>query len=170
MNKWLTSLVVWFSATAMACGVHQNTGFHLTTEPGSLDVFQQVIDARSNDQFGNLNKPDHFRLFSLKKRLNLPSTHKVDFVIFEAVKGHYSDVVVISSQGESGSTKPSVSISGKQQLPKADELMVISEFDVLDALATNVISWPQAKQQGLVKINGTAEQVAQLDKWFSQIF
>lgn len=148
------------SSLSLACGLHQDTGFNFVTEPGSLSVFGQVIEARKNNELGNVNKPDHFLLFTIKAGLAKSNRNKIDFSIFEAVKGHYSQVTV-------GKV---VSVEGRDSLPKKDDLLVVTELDVLDALASQKISWHQAKAQGLVVVNGDFDSVSQLDAWFTDLF
>lgn len=160
MSKYLTLILILISSTSLACGVHQNTGFQMTTEPGSLDVFEQVIHARQMNAFSNMTKPDHFRLFSVKKALNQPHPSKLDFTLFEAIKGHYSEV----------SMDLEVSIQGRESSPLAGDLVLISELDVLDALSTGEISWKKANEMNLVKINGKPHEVDQLNDWFSNVF
>lgn len=148
------------SSLSWACGLHQETGFNFVSEPGSLEVFGNIIDVRRTNALGNQHKPEHFRLFSFKSALAKANSNKVNFSIFEAIKGHYSAVTL----GES------ITVEGRKSLPQPDELLLISELDVLDALATNVISWEDAKAQGLIVVNGNARSVSQLEKWFSEVF
>jgi hypothetical protein len=148
------------SSLAFACGLHQDTGFSLVTEPGSLDVFANVISARQVDQFDNLNKPDNFLLFSVKAALKQPHQHKMDFSLFEAIKGHYSDFEFTDT----------VIVSGRTQLPTDQDVLLITELDVLDALATGALTWEQAQRSGLATINGPSEKKQQLNDWLSAIF
>ncbi|GEA51861.1 hypothetical protein VIN01S_26650 [Vibrio inusitatus NBRC 102082] len=149
-----------YSATALACGLHQSTGFNMAIEEGSLDVFASVIEVRQSGELNNINKPDHFRLFSFKSSLEKAHPNKADFSIFEAIKGHYSDVAIGSN----------VQITGMDNLPTDEEVLLITELDVLDALATGTLSWEQAKLAGLVRINGPEKRKRAIDLWFSQIF
>lgn len=160
MFKRFIVLLSLFSSLTFACGLHQSTGFNLVTEPGSLEVFQQVIGVRQNDEFGNVNKPDHFYLYTIKGALEKPSKHKLSFVLFEAVKGHYSDFLV----------EEKVVTQGKNELPTPQEIMVISELDILDALASGSIDWQSAKHYSLVKVLGPEDKQQQLDRWFEEIF
>ncbi|MDN3715433.1 hypothetical protein [Vibrio breoganii] len=148
------------SATAFACGFHQSAGFNMTIEQGSLDVFSSVIEVRQSGELHNANKPDHFRLFSFKSSIEKPYANKVDFTLFEAIKGHYSDVKM----------EPSVQVTGKDILPTQAEVMLVTELDVLDALATGTLSWDEAKHMGLVHINGPEHKQRALDVWFTKIF
>ncbi|PML07853.1 hypothetical protein BCT86_01095 [Vibrio breoganii] len=149
-----------YSVSAFACGLHQSAGFNMTIEQGSLDVFSSVIEVRQSGEFNNANKPDHFRLFSFKSSLEEPHANKVDFTLFEAVKGHYSDVKM----------EPSVQVTGKDILPTQAEVMLVTELDILDALATGILSWDEAKHLGLVHINGPEQKKRALDVWFTGIF
>ncbi|MFA0086586.1 hypothetical protein [Vibrio sp. 10N.261.51.F12] len=150
-----------FSASAFACGIHQSTGFSLVTEEGSLDVFASVIDLRQSNELNNLEKPDHFRLYSFKSALQKPSDFtKLNFSLFEAIKGHYSDVYI-------GNT---ALVTGKMALPTEDELIVITELDILDGLANGSLSWEDALDRNLVRVNGPTEQVEQINLWFNDLF
>nr|WP_237485536.1 hypothetical protein [Vibrio hippocampi] len=160
IKRTLVVLMSLVSFLSHACGLHQTTGFNLTTEPGSLMVFSNVIDARQQNRFGNLDKPDHFRLFAFRAALNTPEPLKLNFTIFEAIKGHYS-LVEVQNQSR---------VTARDTLPTSNDLMVITELDILDALATGKISWSQAKQQGLVALSGSAVQQQRLDRWFFQLF
>lgn len=148
------------SVTAFACGLHQSTGFNMAIEEGSLDVFANVIKVRQSAELNNANKPDHFRLFSFKSSLQKPYNDKVDFILFEAIKGHYSDVM----------TAQNVQVTGKDSLPTEAEVLLITELDILDALATGELSWERAKQMGLVHINGPEANKRSLDNWFAKLF
>ena len=160
MLKKLILASLLFSSSSFSCGLHQNTGFNLTTEPGSLSVFSNIIDARQSGVLGDTDKPDAFRLFTIKAALAKPHKNKIDFIMFEAIKGHYSNVWV--SHG--------VLMNGVQTLPDTKDLLVITELDVFDALALGTVSWEQAQNQGLVKVTGDDEKVAALNKWFLAIF
>ncbi|GEA61127.1 hypothetical protein [Vibrio comitans] len=149
-----------YSTTALACGLHQSTGFNMAIEEGSLDVFASVIEVRQSGELNNINKPDHFRVFSFKSSLEKAHPNQTDFSIFEAIKGHYSDVTMGAN----------VQITGKDSLPTDEEVLLITELDVLDALATGTLSWEQAKQADLVRINGPEKRKRALNLWFSQIF
>ncbi len=148
------------STLAFGCGLHQSTGFNFVTEPGSLEVFDSVIKVRQLDMLGNSKKPDHFRLFAIKSALASENSNKIEFSIFEAIKGHYSQVHYAEG----------VLVEGRKTLPTSDDLLLVTELDVLDALATKRINWQTAKRAGLIVINGQEDEVAQLDKWFSEIF
>ncbi|WP_117233889.1 hypothetical protein [Vibrio maerlii] len=159
LKRFILSLTL-FSSLSMACGLHQSTGFNLVTEPGSLEVFGNVVAVRQIDMLGNLNKPDHFRLFALKAALAKPNSNKVEFSIFEAIKGHYSQV----------SFEEGVNVTGRKTLPTKEDLLVVTELDVLDALSTKRVTWQQANDAGLIVINGAPKEVEQLEAWFSDIF
>jgi hypothetical protein len=160
MIKKFTLLLAFFSSLSFACGLHQDTGFSLITEPGSLDVFAEIIEVRKNDTLGNTNKPEHFQLFAIKSALAKPNDHQINFSLFEAIKGHYSKVTL--EQG--------INITGRETLPEKEELLLITELDVLDALATKTLSWDDAKKSQLVIINGNKNDVETLDRWFSSLF
>ncbi|MDN2483347.1 hypothetical protein [Vibrio agarivorans] len=154
------SVLLVSSFTAWACGLHQSTGFNMVIEEGSLDVFARVIDVRQSNEFNNADKPDHFRLYSLRSALAEPSDNKLDFAIFEAVKGHYSEVIV----------NESVLVTGMNEFPGEDDLLVVTELDILDALASGLITWQQANERNLVRVNGPESKKQQLDEWFNQLF
>ncbi|WP_394243790.1 hypothetical protein [Vibrio astriarenae] len=148
------------SAALWACGLHQSTGFNMVLEEGSLDVFASVIDARQSNEFNNADKPDHFRLYSLKNALAQAYSDKIEFAIFEAIKGHYSEVHFADS----------VLVTGMNDFPTPDDLLVVTELDVLDALASGQLSWQQAKARDLVRVNGPEVKKQQLDNWFDDLF
>ncbi len=162
MVRNIVCALVLFSALSQACGLHQSVGFNLTTEPGSLVVFDRVITARQNDTFKNQEKPDHFRLYSFKAVLaqTVGREERIDFALFEAIKGHYS-LVELDAQ---------VSVTGANDPLENDALMLVTELDVLDALATGEITWQQAKEAQWVVINGEEQAVMKLDDWFSTLF
>ncbi len=159
MIKKLTLLLTLVSSLSFACGLHQDTGFSLITEPGSLEVFANIIETRRNNTLNNSNKPDHFQLFTIKSALAKPNEHQINFSLFEAIKGHYSKVTLDNG----------VNITGRDTLPKKDELLVITELDVLDALATKAMTWNEAKENKLLIINGNKTEIAQLERWFSTL-
>lgn len=132
----------------------------MVTEPGSLEVFENVIAVRQSNALGNVMKPEHFLLYSFKGALSKSYRNKINFSIFEAVKGHYSEVIFGHS----------IDVLGRDTLPTENDVLVITELDVLDALATRELSWPQAKDRGLVKVNGRANDIDALDIWFTVLF
>jgi hypothetical protein len=148
------------SSYGYACGVHQDTGFNFVTEPGSLAVFSNVIEVRKLNTLGNVSKSENVHLNSLVNALSQPYANKLDFSLFEATKGHYSQVTV----GQN------VVVTEQETAITANDLLLITDLDVMDALATNVMTWQQAKQRGLVTINGKPQKVNQLDTWFSALF
>ncbi len=160
MLKRFVLLLSLSSSLVFACGLHQETGFSLVTEPGSLEVFGNIINARQDDEFGNLDKPDHFKLFAIKSALAKAHPSKIEFNLFEAIKGHYSQI----------SIEKGANVSGRDTLPTENDLLLITELDVFDALANGTISWDQATLNGLVIINGPQDKREQLEDWFSDIF
>lgn len=160
IKRCIFSILLASSASVFACGLHQSTGFNMAIEEGSLEVFANVIEVRQSDEFNNVNKPDHFRLFSFKSALGSTYANKLNFSIFEAIKGHYSDVYVESS----------VQVVGKDVLPTESEVLLVTELDVLDALASGSLSWSSAKERNLVRVNGPEHKRQALDNWFGQIF
>ena len=63
-----------------------------------------------------------------------------------------------------------VDVTGRDTLPTDKDLLLITELDVFDALATGTISWDHATLNGLVIINGPQDKREQLEDWFSDIF
>ncbi|MFV0447457.1 MAG: hypothetical protein ACK5MF_03165 [Vibrio sp.] len=162
MYKYILFLsLVLSSFMSYSCGLHQNTGFNLITEPGSLEVFQNVIDARRDNLLLNKGKPDQFLLYTIKAKFDESQEDKLDFVLFEAVKGHYSDFKYTDNH---------MTVTGKNKMPEKDELMLITELDVLDALASGVIDWEQATQHSLIKLVGPQNKKAMMNEWFSKLF
>ncbi|UGA57403.1 hypothetical protein [Vibrio sp. VB16] len=158
--KIVIFLLVLVSSYSYACGLHQSTGFNFVTEPGSLEVFENVIAVRQSNALGNVKKPEHFLLYSFKGALNKPYSNRINFSIFEAIKGHYSEVTFGYS----------IDVLGRDTLPTGNDVLLITELDVLDALATRSLSWSQAKEQELVKVNGQDHDVDVLDNWFTALF
>ncbi|GAM76364.1 hypothetical protein JCM19241_3901 [Vibrio ishigakensis] len=66
MKCLILAMTLFGSSMVFACGLHQETGFSFVSEPGSLEVFEKIIISRQNQELGNPNKPDHFKLFSIK--------------------------------------------------------------------------------------------------------
>lgn len=149
---------------AHACNFHQGTDFFFVTEQGSLDVYAGVIEARQADAFGTVEKQQQIGFSSFQIALTKPNKNKIDFAIFEAINGHYSDVTITSSIFNP------IAIQDRQVLLEDDDLVLISETDVLDALARGVISWTEAQEQDLVRVNGAPLQVAQLNTWLAERF
>lgn len=146
-----------------ACSLHQSTGFNFVTEPGSLAVFERVIEMRKNNQLVNYNSFDPLQsaLYpSFTEMLGRPYENKINFTIFEAIVGHYSEIDINSD----------VIIKDREQVITESDLVLVTDWDVLDTLVTRSMSWQQVKQLGLVKINGKANEITQLDEWFSVMF
>ncbi|MPW28935.1 hypothetical protein F9L16_07965 [Agarivorans sp. B2Z047] len=160
MFRLFSYLLVIIPIAVSACGLHQSTGLYLQTEPGSLAVVESVVNARMRDALGNANKPEQFRLYLFMRRLAKANPDKISFSLFEAIKGHYRQILL----------EPKLKIVGRDTRPSQQELLVITELDVLDALASGALSWQQAHAQGLIAINGNAEDVAQLERWFASLF
>lgn len=165
LKRILTLVSVFAASTALACGLHQRTDFSFVFEPGSLDVFENVIKSRQEQELGNPNKPDHFRVFAFKGALAKPYPDKIDFSLFEAIKGHYSEISVIPT-----SNNDTINLKGRDTLPTAEDLLLVSELDVLDTLANGGLTWVEAKQKQLVVINGPEQEVQRLDAWFNATF
>jgi len=159
----LASLTLVCSA-AHACNFHQGTDFFFVTEQGSLDVYAGVIEARQANAFGTVDKQEEIGFGSFQLALTKPNRNKLNFSIFQAVNGHYSDVTL------SDSIFNPIAIADRQEYLEEDDLVLISEMDVLDALARGVLSWQEAKDQDLVKVNGLALQTEQLDRWLVEQF
>ncbi|OLQ92940.1 hypothetical protein BIY22_00110 [Vibrio panuliri] len=160
MLKYAFTLFLLLPSLALGCGLHQSFGLHITSEPGSLEVFTEIIAARKAGDLTNTAKPDQFKLFSIKKAFSQAAIAAPNFTIFEAIKGHYSQVTPTNSY----------QITGRNTLPNDDDLVLVTELDVLDTLATGGLSWQTAKQSQLVRINGVPEQVALLDSWLTSLF
>jgi len=147
-----------------ACGLHQSTGFNFITEPGSLDVFASVIEARQANTFANVDSEQEISFSAFQLALTKPNQNKLNFALFQSTVGHYSDVTL------SDSIFNPIAITDRQTLLNKDDLLLVSDIDVLDALARGVLSWQQAKDKGLVKINGATLQAEQLNRWFAERF
>jgi hypothetical protein len=160
MFRLLTYLLAIIPMTVSACGLHQSTGLYFQTEPGSLAVLENIVEARKNNALGNADKPEQFRLYLFMRKLAKDSSNAVSFSLFEAIKGHYRQVLV----------DPRLKIVSRETRPTQQELLVVTELDVLDALATGKLSWEQANNQGLIVINGNAQDVAALEHWFASLF
>jgi len=162
--RHLLASLTFVCSTAYACNFHQATDFFFVTEQGSLDVYAGVIEARQADAFGTVDKQEEIGFGSFQLALTKPNQNKINFSIFQAINGHYSDVTL------SNSIFNPIAIADRQEYLEEGDLVLISEMDVLDALARGVVSWQQAKEQDLVRVNGLPLQVAQLDKWLSERF
>ncbi|WP_144210534.1 hypothetical protein [Shewanella donghaensis] len=156
----LLLLITFISSTSLACGVHNDTGFNFVTEPGSLDVFGKVVEIRQSNLLSNADKLDYLKRISFNTALNKPAPDKISFNLFEAIKGHYSEVLINNT----------IAIEARHKQPDETNLLVITEVDILDALATNELSWQQAKTLGLVTVNGLKDEVETLDIWFNHMF
>lgn len=161
--KFLLLTISILSTYSFACNLHQSTAFGFVTEPGSLDVFERVIEMRQSKQLVSYNSLDPLQsaLYpSFKEKLRQPYENKINFTIFEAIIGHYSEVNFNS---------PMI-IKDREQVITENDLLLVTEWDVLDTLVTRTMSWQQVKQLGLVKINGKANKIIQLDEWFTVMF
>lgn len=161
----LILLCIIASSHSVACGVHQNTGFSFITEPGSLDVFQNVIENRRLNSFSQMQNSQRAQKNAFIGALEHTDKKKMNFIIFEAIKGHYSQVTLNNTV-----TITAYNIEGNQPAIDENSLLVISDFDVLDALGAHQLSWQQAQNLGLVKINGQQADVDSLNAWFMAIF
>lgn len=159
MSRLLFLLLCGMPLYVNACGVHQDAGFSFVSEPGSLPIFERIIHERQHGTFSNMDKPEHFKLYSFTNALS-KSDQQMSFSLFEAVKGHYSEILFSEM----------IVVQERASMPSSSDLLLISELDVLDALASKQLSWPDAKSQGLVRINGLPQDIAMLDKWFSDLF
>ncbi|MEH6454264.1 MAG: hypothetical protein V7782_14635 [Psychromonas sp.] len=159
----LLLLLTFVTPYSYACNFHQSTGFSFITEPGSLDVFERVIEMRQSEQLVSYNSFDPLQTAlypSFTEMLHQPFEKKINFTIFEAIIGHYSEINLNS---------PMI-ITDREQAITESDLLLITEWDVLDTLVTRTMSWQQVKQLGLVKINGKANEIIQLDEWFTVMF
>ena len=155
MTKKLLFLLLMLPSIAIACGLHQSTGFSLVTLPGSLDVFGAVVEARQHDRFNNQNKPINFQLFTVRSQFAKESKDQLEFVVFEAIRGHASDV-----NGKS--------ITGKNSDITPQELVVITEWDVLDGIASGSISLSEAIKNNWIRLLGPIEKKQQFSQWVQQ--
>jgi len=151
-------------SSAYACNFHQGTDIFLVTEQGSLDVFAAVIEARQAEILTSLDEQQEIGFTAFQIALTKPNKNKLNFAIFQAINGHYSDVTL------SDSIFNPIAIADRREYLEEGDLVLITETDVLDALARGVLSWQEAKDQELVKINGMSLQAEQLDRWLSERF
>ncbi|WOT04398.1 hypothetical protein [Shewanella youngdeokensis] len=156
----LLLLLTLVSSHSFGCGIHQDTGFSFVTEPGSLDIFNKVVEQRRSNMLGNAHMTEQAQLTTFTRALSEPYDSKIAFTIFEATKGHYRKVS-ISEQ---------IQITELHTATDENTLMLVTDLDVMAALATNVLSWEQAKKSGLVQINGEPEAKKALALWFSTVF
>ncbi|GLS92115.1 hypothetical protein GCM10007916_31850 [Psychromonas marina] len=143
-----------------ACGLHQTAGFNFITEPGSLAVFENVIEMRKTDPFAAIDLQQLGRPSPFINALNQPYNNKIAFTIFEAIKGHYNEVDLAAQ----------ITIEPRETGITENDLLLITDSGVLDALGYHRLSWQQAKALGLVKINGKTIESEKLDQWFTVMF
>lgn len=161
--KHLLLMLSILSTYSVACNLHQSTAFGFVTEPGSLAVFERVIEMRQSQQLVSYDSLDPLQsaLYpSFPEKLGQTYENKINFTIFEAIIGHYSEVNFSSTK----------LIKDREQAITENDLVLVTELDVLDTLVTRAMSWQQVKQLGLIKINGKAKEIIQLDEWFTVMF
>ncbi|RKF20364.1 hypothetical protein DBZ36_07960 [Alginatibacterium sediminis] len=156
----LLLLTIIVSFNSFACALHDVAGFHFVTEPGSLVVFENVIAVRQSNALGNADKLDTIKLTSFAKAVSQTYPDKTRFIIFEPIKGHYNQLQLGRNR----------MVSEAYYSSSVNTVLLITEFDVLEALANNVLSWQQAKAQGLVTVNGAVNDTEAFDTWFTDIF
>lgn len=159
----LLLLLTFVTTYGYTCNFHQSTAFGFITEPGSLDVFERVIEMRQSEQLVSYNSFDPLQTAlypSFTEMLGQPFENKINFTVFEAIAGHYSEINL---------NGPMI-ITDRQQVITESDLLLITEWDVIDTLVTRTMSWQQVKHLGLVKINGKANEITQLDEWFTVMY
>ncbi|MGS0673747.1 hypothetical protein [Shewanella sp. 125m-1] len=159
MSRLLLMLICLMPFFANACGVHQNTGLFLVTEPGSLPVFERTVYERQNGTLSHLTSPENVKAEHFINALT-NSAQQIPFSLFQPVKGHYSDVLLTEQ----------AKVQDRETRPSSTELLLIAELDVLEALAIKQLSWTDAKTLGLVRINGQAQDIAMLERWLAKLF
>lgn len=191
-TQGIAVLAIGLSSTVLACGLHQDASLSFVSQPGSLDVYMKVMEKRQQDVFGNRQKSQHEHITHLEHALQQAAKHPIEFVIFEAINGTSQYVSITDKvkvlnhdemhHGHENSARKSHhhghhhhSHKHKQHDTHSSHIqaespaMLITELDVLDAITNKVISWHQAKAQGLVQINGSADQQAEIEALFTAI-
>ncbi|QBF84167.1 hypothetical protein EXU30_16940 [Shewanella maritima] len=172
------------SSSAIACGVHQQTGFSLSSEPGSLTVLANIVKARKNGTLVETGMPaetgTRVEAEMLNKgkldanALNLADSG-ISVRLFEPIQGRYLDVSIRSGEltyrlsqhqhqlnsddAAAKASQLSSRWSSRAQLQSQAKVTVITELSVLQAIASRQLSWQQVDELGLMTING--EQDAQ---------
>ncbi|NLS14217.1 hypothetical protein HGP28_15125 [Vibrio sp. SM6] len=153
-------LLVTLSSWANACALHYGTNVAIIGTNEVQEVVRGIVKARKKHMLENQAKPKHFMKFSLENRLGYAYPNRLDFALLEPISRHYSQVV--------SAAKPRLTVLN--ELPSEQDLLLITELDILDALATGKLTWPQAKNKKLVTFRGPEEKVSDIEKWFSYIF
>lgn len=159
MSRLLLMLICLLPFFANACGVHQNTGLFLITEPGSLPVFERTVNQRQNGMLSHSTRPENVMADHFINALT-DNGQQIPFSLFQPVKGHYSEVLFAEQ----------AKLQDRETRPSSTELLLIAELDVLEALAIKQLSWTDAKTLGLVRINGQAQDIAMLERWLAALF
>ncbi|NKF51774.1 hypothetical protein G3R49_14500 [Shewanella sp. WXL01] len=166
------------SLSAIACGVHQQTGFSLSSEPGSLTVLANIVKARKNGTLVETGMPVETEMLNKGKldanALNLADSG-ISVRLFEPIQGRYLDVSIRSGEltyrlsqhqhqlssddAVAKASQLSSRWSSRAQLQSQAKVTVITELSVLQAIASRQLSWQQVDELGLMTING--EQDAQ---------
>ncbi|WP_413113619.1 hypothetical protein [Thaumasiovibrio sp. DFM-14] len=155
-----TRIVSWIAAIlalpSIACPFHGLEVDGLTAELSHTISYY----IQHNRKTGLLtpSSNDAMVLFSFLQMVKNADNESVAFHLRQPIDGHLSSF---------DSTSTSINLSYKES---GDLPVLITETDVLHGLVTRKLSWTFAKVEGLVTINGSAEQREQLDRIFQTIF
>ncbi|MGL6315735.1 hypothetical protein [Vibrio sp. WXL103] len=161
MKKTMAMLALFATCSAHACSIHQ-LGLSFSAPTGTYAVLANVLKARERSVLQGVVPAQHTLTWLFSTHLSSQTEHEVDFIIYEAVSGHLSQVLV----GDSVNLVP----YSDEQLPGTSELMLITEWDVIFALVNKHVSWRQATAYGWVRVTGSAEQVERFNQWMTDVF
>ncbi len=160
MYKVLALLLILYSSSGYSCAFHNISNTTLIGTPEVQDTVRSIVKIRRKDTLGNKAKPDYFKVYAVQNKLDEPYANKMSFAMLEPISRHYSYVDV----------KGKAIIKSLEALPSKDDLLVITELEILDALAVGTLNWSEVKAKKLIALKGAEQETVELEQWFAQVF
>ncbi len=160
MYKVLALLLIIYSSSGYSCAFHNLSNTTLIGTPEVQDTVRSIVKIRKKGTLGNKAKPDHFKAYAVQNKLDEPYDNKMNFAMLGPISRHYSYVDV----------KDKAIIKSLEALPGENDLLVITELEILDALAVGTLSWSDVKAKKLIVLQGTEQETAKLEQWFAKVF
>lgn len=149
MNLKILSLLLFgfFSPSflAYACNLHGGVGIQIPAHKNLLTTLSNIATATAQWRLQPLYKSE----FQLNSELaaKLHSTKPAfDIIFYQAIEGHY----LVVSQG----SFQWLEVYTKAKMPNQNDVMIISELTVFDAIIENRMTIQAALKQQLIVING----------------
>ncbi|MGF1695325.1 hypothetical protein L4D20_02485 [Vibrio kyushuensis] len=162
MKKLIGLVILTLSFKAIGCAVDAG-GFSagLPQHRGALTTLMNIATARQSDDLPARTMPEQVLIWQLAQQLG-QTKPDLDITFYQAIEGHYSKF----SSSSFSIFKP----YPDNTMPTNQELMVISEFDVLAALLNKELTWKQVLEYKLLIINGETEEIEQVQEWLKTAF